>query len=166
MCLLDGFVNLGRTITYNLDPENVTTLLELFCGRGADVNAANASGETPLFKVRQYLFQANVNLQAIYNTSVRYILISKLLGKQADPLKVTLHGDMILHYAARLGRHDLVELILLYTPDVTVRGAEGKTALEIAQQARLDNPEQSNAHNTTVAVLKEAEGMRSFGVYS
>lgn len=35
----------------SLDPDMVTPLLELFVGRGADVNAPNASGETPLFKV-------------------------------------------------------------------------------------------------------------------
>lgn len=42
-----------------LDPDSVNTILDAFFRQGANVNAINSAGETPLFKVHvtsQYLF--------------------------------------------------------------------------------------------------------------
>jgi ankyrin repeat protein len=72
-----------------VSPENYQRPLELFLKKGANINAVNNNGETPLFR-------------AIYNNSIRGLLIRDLLAKGADPNKTSAQGDNILHYAARL----------------------------------------------------------------
>jgi hypothetical protein len=110
-----------------VSPENYQRPLELFLKKGANINAVNNNGETPLFR-------------AIYNNSIRGLLIRDLLAKGADPNKTSAQGDNILHYAARLiGRDDLLDLILAAAPKLNVKGAEGKTPKELA--LAWNNPE-------------------------
>eukprot|EP01125_Pyxidicula_operculata_P015663 TRINITY_DN5340_c1_g1_i2.p1 TRINITY_DN5340_c1_g1~~TRINITY_DN5340_c1_g1_i2.p1 ORF type:complete len:556 (-),score=105.56 TRINITY_DN5340_c1_g1_i2:734-2401(-) len=100
-------------------PASLQKLFNLFIERGADVNAANSNGETPIFK-------------AIFNNTVRSLLLEYLINNEANVNTVQGQGEGILHYAVRLGRLDLVNLILQADPDLTLRGKEGKTPYELA----------------------------------
>lgn len=59
----------------------------------------NTNGETPLFK-------------AIFNPSIRMLLMEALLEHNADVNVVSSTNEGVLHYAVRLGRADLVDMIL------------------------------------------------------
>eukprot|EP01097_Dermamoeba_algensis_P005744 TRINITY_DN362_c0_g1_i1.p1 TRINITY_DN362_c0_g1~~TRINITY_DN362_c0_g1_i1.p1 ORF type:complete len:856 (+),score=141.65 TRINITY_DN362_c0_g1_i1:134-2701(+) len=91
-----------------------------FIKKRADVNAKNINGETPLFK-------------AIFNRSIRLILVDYLLENGADVNILNPHNEGVLHYAVRLGREDLVSALINAGADITVRGKkELKTPYELA----------------------------------
>lgn len=94
-------------------------LFNLMYNLGANVNALNTSKETPLFK-------------AIQNTCFRKPIMEWLLEHKAKPDLLNSHDEGILHYAARLGRADLVNLVLRYSKDTRKKGAEGLTPKQIA----------------------------------
>jgi hypothetical protein len=54
--------------------------------------------------------------------------MTHLLKKGADPACVNSKGDHLLHYAARMGRIDIVGLILPYVDDIN---APGKFKIQI-----------------------------------
>uniref|UniRef100_A0A6B2L1G0 Uncharacterized protein n=1 Tax=Arcella intermedia TaxID=1963864 RepID=A0A6B2L1G0_9EUKA len=93
----------------------------LFIKQGANVNAINSNGETPIFK-------------AIFNNSIRYILLEALIKNNADVNITTKTArEGVLHYAVRLGRADLVSLILQAVPRLDLKGEEGYTPEELAR---------------------------------
>eukprot|EP01117_Protostelium_nocturnum_P012712 TRINITY_DN4691_c0_g1_i3.p1 TRINITY_DN4691_c0_g1~~TRINITY_DN4691_c0_g1_i3.p1 ORF type:complete len:937 (-),score=335.21 TRINITY_DN4691_c0_g1_i3:142-2952(-) len=102
-------------------PDECPDLFHKFVKKGADVNAQNRVGETPLHK-------------AIFNNQIRLILVDLLFeaGAQVDLLNS--HGETALHYAARLGRKDLVNVLVTKGADVNIRGKEKEkeTAYELA----------------------------------
>jgi ankyrin repeat protein len=65
--------------------------LEKMIKLGADVNSRNVNGETPIFA-------------AIFNESIRSLLLETLIEHGADVNVISVHGESILHYAVRLGR--------------------------------------------------------------
>eukprot|EP01125_Pyxidicula_operculata_P004708 TRINITY_DN1760_c0_g3_i1.p1 TRINITY_DN1760_c0_g3~~TRINITY_DN1760_c0_g3_i1.p1 ORF type:complete len:759 (-),score=160.83 TRINITY_DN1760_c0_g3_i1:48-2324(-) len=93
--------------------------LSLFIKRGADVNATNITGETPIFK-------------AIFNNSLRYLLMEALINYNADVNKLSDKGEGVLHYAVHFGRSDLVNLILQARPKLDIKGSDGCTPYELA----------------------------------
>lgn len=107
-------------------PDPDLSILETFFQRKADVNVLNDSKETPLLK-------------AITNTRIRKVLMQKLLEHGADPDILNTHNEGmrsrflsfaeaflgVLHYAARLARVDLIQLLLKYCTNLRVKGAEG-----------------------------------------
>lgn len=101
-----------------------TLLSKIVIDRKADVNAKNGNGETPLFK-------------AIGNSAVRGILMKFLFTHGADPHIITeTSGQSLLHWAAREGRVDLLELILDYSTDVDIKDKFNKTPLDMVEQWR------------------------------
>lgn len=97
----------------------------LFIKCGADVNALNSNGETPIFK-------------AIFNNSIRTLLMEALILHDADVNTITkTAGEGVLHYAVRLGRSDLVNLILQAKPNLDLKGSDGLTPLELAKQYKF-----------------------------
>jgi len=66
--------------------------MEIMLQKGANVNAINDNGETPIFK-------------AIFNDSIRTLLMEKLLEHGANVNLLNSFGEGILHYAVRLGRY-------------------------------------------------------------
>lgn len=61
---------------------------KLFIRKGANVNAVNSNGETPLFK-------------AIFNQHLRILLIQALIDHNANVDIVNERGEGVLHYAVR-----------------------------------------------------------------
>ena len=77
--------------------------------KGCDVNAQNLNGETALHK-------------AIFNGSVRLLMVDLLLKSGADVNLVNSKGESALHYAVRLGRDDLVSVLLKAGADISIQG--------------------------------------------
>lgn len=99
--------------------------IDMFLSMGADVNAANAFGETLLHK-------------ACLNNSIRIILVNALLEHHADVNKVNNNGDSPLHFAVRMNRDDLVVILLKAGADITMRDKrEKKTPLELARNPKI-----------------------------
>lgn len=99
---------------------NCQEAFDLFIEKGANVNAVNNNGETPLHK-------------AIFNNSVRILMVNLLIKAKADVNKVNSQGETALHYAVRLGREDLVSILVKAGSDINVRGLrEKKTPYELA----------------------------------
>eukprot|EP01113_Clastostelium_recurvatum_P011680 TRINITY_DN1597_c0_g1_i1.p1 TRINITY_DN1597_c0_g1~~TRINITY_DN1597_c0_g1_i1.p1 ORF type:complete len:688 (-),score=192.59 TRINITY_DN1597_c0_g1_i1:164-2140(-) len=93
---------------------------QLFIEKGANTNAQNNNGETPLHK-------------AIFNNTVRLMMVNLLLQSGADVNILNSMGETSLHYAVRLGRDDLVSVLLKAGADVTIVGnREKKTPYELA----------------------------------
>lgn len=95
---------------------------QLFLKRGVNVNAQNKNGETPLHK-------------SIFNNSVRLLMVNLLLEAGADVNHLNIRGESALHFAVRLGREDLVSVLMKAGADVTIRGIDKATAYELALQS-------------------------------
>lgn len=99
---------------------NCSEPFQLFVEKGCNVNAQNNNGETPMHK-------------AIFNNSVRLLMVDLLLKNGADVNLLNNLGESALHYAVRLGRDDLVSVLLRAGADVTIAGSkEKKTPLQLA----------------------------------
>lgn len=92
---------------------NCSEPFQLFIEKGCNVNAQNNNGETPLHK-------------AIFNNSVRLLMVDLLLKNGADVNLLTSIGEGALHYAVHLGRDDLVSVLLRAGADVTIAGSKTK----------------------------------------
>lgn len=89
----------------------------------ADVNAVNEVGETPLHSV-------------VFNPSVKILLAKLLLENNANPnaviplsllnvdsdFKLSEKQESPLHFAVRIGRTDVVKLLVAYGADTTLVG--------------------------------------------
>lgn len=118
---------------------NCTEAFDLFIAKGADVNAQNNIGETPLHK-------------AIFNNSVKILMVNLLTQNGADVNRVNSErGETPLHYAVRLGREDLVSILLKAGAKVNSKGSKevgSKTPLDLAIEEK---------HEKMAAILKRAE---------
>jgi ankyrin repeat protein len=75
------------------------------------VHAQNNLGETPLHK-------------AIFNNSVRLLMVNLLIKAGSNVNKGNDYGETALHYAVRLGREDLVSILLKAGADVNAAGGK------------------------------------------
>jgi len=100
---------------------NCSEPFQLFIEKGCNVNAQNNNGETPLHK-------------AIFNNYVRLLMVDLLLKNGANVNLNNSMGESALHYAVRLGRDDLVSVLLRAGADVTKmgEGKEKKTPYQLA----------------------------------
>ncbi|KAH3762168.1 ankyrin repeat protein [Pelomyxa schiedti] len=90
-----------------------------FLELGADVNAVNRLGETPLYK-------------ACFNHSVRLMLIDLLTKSGSDVNICNDHGDSPLHLAVRMGREDLISVLVQAGADLNMTNKNGETPIEVA----------------------------------
>eukprot|EP01130_Rhizamoeba_saxonica_P014935 TRINITY_DN6606_c0_g1_i1.p1 TRINITY_DN6606_c0_g1~~TRINITY_DN6606_c0_g1_i1.p1 ORF type:complete len:734 (-),score=170.18 TRINITY_DN6606_c0_g1_i1:45-2246(-) len=106
---------------------NCASVFEKFIQRGADVNAVNDNGETPLH-------------QAMFNQALKVLIIHFLLENGADVNAQNESGNTALHYAVRLGREDLMIDLIVAGADVHIEDNHGNTAYLIAKQQYPDYP--------------------------
>lgn len=95
---------------------NCSEPFQLFLEKGCNVNAQNNNGEAPLHK-------------AIFNNSVRLLMVDMLLKNGANVNLTNSLGESALHYAVRLGRDDLVSVLLKAGADVTIQGNKERKSL-------------------------------------
>lgn len=99
---------------------NCSEPFQFFIDNGCNVNAQNYNGEAPLHK-------------AIFNNSVRLIMVDLLIKNGADVNIGTSSGETALHYAVRMGRDDLVSVLLKAGADINIQGGkEKKTPYQLA----------------------------------
>ncbi|PRP81431.1 ankyrin repeat-containing protein [Planoprotostelium fungivorum] len=117
----DGNTALHYFCRSYISPDDCQDLFSTFVRRGANVNAANSNGETPLHK-------------AMFNNSIRLLLVELLLDCGAAINFVNQSGETALHYAARFGRKDLVHALVMRGADMSLRGTgqDKETAYELA----------------------------------
>lgn len=127
--------------------------MKLFFEGGADPNAKTKQAETCLHK-------------AIFNNKVRMMMVKSLLLQHARAdARGGREGDTPLHYAIRMGRKDLVVLLLSNGGDVTVKNEHDKDSielsLEVLQTAGMQGPEQRSAEDIAELIgnVKELKEM-------
>ena len=96
-----------------------------FMERGADVNAQNTFGETPMHK-------------AIFNQSLKLGMVGMLIARGAQLEIRSESGETALHYAVRLGREDMVRFLIQKGADLNATSSLGKTPLDVAQEEGIE----------------------------
>jgi ankyrin repeat protein len=112
----------GNTALHEATATGNPDLVELLLNSGADPNALNARGETPLLSA---LTAPRNNLK----------LIQLLLKAGADPQHQFPHGDTLLHIAARVPSiNSSAVALLIKNPDQLKSADEGgKTPIQLAR---------------------------------
>jgi len=127
---------LKSPINVNLTDSEGNTALHLFCKhyknprcgelvakfieKGANVNAVNNDGETPLH-------------QSVFNPSLKVMMADCLLQNGANPDIVNNLGDSPVHYAVKVGRTDVIHLLVCYNANFDLAGALGQIPLVMAK---------------------------------
>eukprot|EP01119_Soliformovum_irregulare_P015213 TRINITY_DN4250_c0_g1_i1.p1 TRINITY_DN4250_c0_g1~~TRINITY_DN4250_c0_g1_i1.p1 ORF type:complete len:754 (+),score=232.16 TRINITY_DN4250_c0_g1_i1:272-2263(+) len=97
-------------------------IFQMFLDQGANVNARNSSGETPLHK-------------ALCNRPIRLLMVNLLLKAGSDPNAVThVRKTSPLHYAVLLGRLDVIRTLVIHGADIHLRDAKNRTPYMAAVQ--------------------------------
>eukprot|EP01132_Coremiostelium_polycephalum_P001305 gene1305-1647_t len=91
---------------------------EALMKKGVNVNVLNKNGETPLHK-------------AVFNTSLAQAIVSMLLQNKALVNVLNKNNESPLHYCVRMGRADLVLILLEYGADKTLT-KDNKSLYDIA----------------------------------
>jgi ankyrin repeat protein len=83
--------------------------IQKYVEKGADLNARNLLGETPLH-------------MAVFNTSLKVILAECLLKNGANPDIQNCENDTPVHYSINIGRSDLIKLLVAYNANFDIAG--------------------------------------------
>lgn len=97
-----------------------------FIERGAEVNAQNSFGETPMHK-------------AIFNQSLKLGMVDLLWARGAQLEIKSQSGETPLHYAVRLGREDMVKFLIQKGADLNGQSSAGKTPFDVAQEEGIES---------------------------
>lgn len=144
---------LGNSMLHYIAQWKMDTHIPFIVEQGVSVEAANATGETPLFMAVKYdgpstvrtLLAAKANLHArdslgnsVLHAAVRWNAKNSavtLLDSGIDINAHTLSGNTPLHDAVRLGITDIETLLITRGADLEVRDAEGNTPFMEAVKA-------------------------------
>jgi len=164
-----GWTPLHRTTTYGTS-YGKKDIAELLLAKGADVNAKDDSGDTPLHNAAEAghkdmagLFLANgadVNAGDKYSSTPLHVAAREghkdvaelLLAKGADVNARDSYGNTPLHDASYRGHTSMVELLLANGVDVNAMDNEGATSLYKALR---------EGHKGTVKLLRQHGGRYS-----
>jgi serine/threonine protein kinase len=124
--------------------------VKLLLYRGANVNAKNASGTTPLLIAAS---QWQVELSPPQKTTLAYLL-------EARDLKIDATGGSFdrsaLHQAAKAGCYDAVDMLLEKGANVLLRDKLGKTASTLCLEAtKSGGPKQAAECSHVLSILEE-----------
>ncbi len=139
--------NSGTTaLLIAIDPGGTLGIIRALLGGGADPNAADLRGETPLMRAAGWDDAA---------------ILQMLLDKGADPNKRQREGKTALMMGANLGHANAVEILLRGGADPRLTDGENRTALELAQErfaedARSVNNYERNNRRRILNLLREA----------
>lgn len=102
-------------------PRNTNgTILQMLLGAGANLNATQSHGETPL----SYAIKSG-----------QISIVPMLLRAGSDPNIASHNGASPLHAAAKDGKLHLAELLLTAGADANAKDGCGRTPLDVAQEA-------------------------------
>jgi ankyrin repeat protein len=136
---------LGNTMLHYVALWRLDRHIPFIIGKGISTEAANATGETPLFWAVKYdgastvwtLLQAKANLNArdsqgnsVLHAAVRWNAknaVNTLLGAGMDPDVHSLDMTTPLHEAVRLGLNDIAIVLINKGADMEVRDSGGNT---------------------------------------
>ncbi|MBS1787037.1 MAG: ankyrin repeat domain-containing protein [Acidobacteria bacterium] len=147
--LINGTDAAGSTALHHAAGFGPAETLELLISKGADVNAKNRRGSTPLHwaihdeaKVRLLVAKgADVNAQQVQNRTPLYLTamlgnglstMRLLVSKGADPNIASVNGQTPLMMAAGRGNIADVQLLLKQGAKVNAKDGSGETALMFA----------------------------------
>lgn len=120
-----------------------------FIERGADVNAFNSFGETPLH-------------QAVFNRSLKNVIGDLLVKAGADPNLTSGSNETPLHYAVRMGREDVVKFLVGAGAKLDAKNKDGKTAFDVAIEEGHKELEESLVDMKDLCEWLESSGLNDF----
>lgn len=123
--------------------QNCKNIAVMLIGKGADVNAANESGMTPLY-----------NAATIHDLELFKVLLS---APGASVNSLGMHGETPLHAAALEGNVEVVQYLLSSGANVNARSADGQTPLGVIEAFVAEEGEEGN-DATVMRILREAGG--------
>jgi ankyrin repeat protein len=112
-----------------------TKATELLISHGADVNATNGFGDTPL-----HIAVARYGKQSEEGAVITKNAIELLLAHGASINTQNSKGETPLHSAVRSNQISLVELLLKHKADVNIANRDGKTPLQLAKEFMVNPP--------------------------
>lgn len=114
---------------------------------GADINAVNKFGETPLLEATRYAYK---------NEKSALDLVNLLLDKRAGINAQTIEGETALMRATYYGYGEIVHVLLDRGADVNLRRNDGDTVLSSVEAA----PSIINRRRKIIKMLEKAGAIR------
>lgn len=181
-----GFVGVpgtsGQTALYNAALGDRLDDVELLLEHGANPNAVSSKGSTPLaavLNVYNGFRPPNATNGDVFedpSLEEKMSIVNALFSSGADVNTVAEDGSSILHHAASFGNDEIVELLLEYDIDLSLKDDSNRTALDVASgvpeidaEEELDEDGQAMTAETpiyesTMAILTEAMNAQGIAI--
>lgn len=145
------FVSAGGKTLCEAAAKGDQELVKVLLKKGADVNAKDTKGMTPLVyavaggyeRIVKTLLDGGADVNAIANDGRRalYVAVARgdsgivklLIKSNADVNVKDGHGSTVLHTAAVWNRQEIAEMLIEAGADISLLDGEGRSALDLAQ---------------------------------